>query len=184
MEQISAKVLSFPVLDNSAWNPSQGGPALMPRQVTDRDRKPLVVIAEDNRLQRGLLCAFLESEQFHVVTCRDGERALHFCQEAGHIDLLLSDVNMPYMDGDRLAAAVLCNRPSLPVILMSSEPPSMRSHAMLAGRNWTFLQKPYTLPSLLALARQTLAKSVSRERLIPSGEQAKTVSICKAGSGH
>jgi CheY-like chemotaxis protein len=71
----------------------------------------------------------------------------------GHIDLLLSDVIMPFMQGNDLAARMVESRPDLRVLFMSGfAQPAFGA----TGPDRVLLDKPFNEPTLLARVRQAL----------------------------
>lgn len=72
-----------------------------------------ILIAEDNEPLRQLLCLFLEGEGFQVLQGRNGKEALTIAKEyIGRIDVLISDVLMPELDGAGLAVKMWEVRPA------------------------------------------------------------------------
>jgi DNA-binding NtrC family response regulator len=110
-----------------------------------RSSKSTILIADDDSLILSLLADLLRQHEFHVVTACDGAQALELARDhADEIDLLLTDFEMPHMNGVQLAAAIREFRPRIGVVLMSG---SHRVHAASDARS-TFLSKPFT-PRLL-----------------------------------
>ena len=110
-----------------------------------RSSKSTILIADDDSLILALLADVLREHEFHVVTACDGAQALKLARDhGGQIDLLLTDFEMPHMNGVQLAAAIREFRPRIGVVLMSG------SHNLEAasGLESTFLSKPFT-PRLL-----------------------------------
>lgn len=83
----------------------------------------VVLLAEDDRAVRRLLSNELRRRGFTVLEARHGGEALEICrQHGGHIDVLLTDVVMPTMNGADLAAAASPMRPEMTVLFMSGHP--------------------------------------------------------------
>jgi CheY-like chemotaxis protein len=102
----------------------------------------LILIVDDDELVRGVVMELLEDVKFSVIEARSGAEALDLIRCRSDLSLVISDVNMPEMDGYRLVEEVTSMRPSLPVILMSGRPSQ--------GRDVLFLAKPFTRDGLLA----------------------------------
>ena len=64
-----------------------------------------ILVAEDDRNLNRMICAKLKQEQYHVFSAYDGQEALDI-MEREHIDLVISDVMMPRMDGLELTSAL------------------------------------------------------------------------------
>ncbi len=129
------------------------------------------LLVEDERAVRLVVERALRRGGLDVITASDGGIAL---DEIGDrmIDVLVSDVVMPGMDGVALIEAIRARRPGLPVVLMSgyAEPPQRRA---LDDAGAVFLAKPFAADDLLdavrtALAAQSLDTAGSR-RIAASG---------------
>ena len=70
-------------------------------------------------------------------------------------DLVVTDLQMPDMDGLQLLTAVQKHFPKVPVILMSGSPGASRAQALAAGAV-AFLQKPFAFNDLLVLVARAL----------------------------
>lgn len=79
-----------------------------------------ILIAEDETTARLLLARALETDGHEIVAVGDGAAALDYLQSGGAVDLLLTDISMPVMDGIALALAVNRDRPALPIFLMTA----------------------------------------------------------------
>jgi two-component system cell cycle sensor histidine kinase/response regulator CckA len=99
-----------------------------------------VLIAEDEPAIRSMLQAFLRMWGYRTLVASNGKQALEVSeQHKGDIDILLSDVTMPVMDGQELAEKLTRKRPFIRVILMSGF-----SHMQVVlRRGWKFIQKPF-----------------------------------------
>jgi len=109
-----------------------------------------LLLAEDEPALRELLKCYLEQCGYRVLVAEDGIDALDISEKfAGRIDLLLSDVLMPNMDGVTLAQMMTMARPQMEILLMSAY--TGGSFNALRGNSFaaSFLQKPFSLPELL-----------------------------------
>jgi CheY-like chemotaxis protein len=85
-------------------------------------RQPLVLIVDDEAQVRVLLGLVLKKRGFKVLEAVDGENALEIVQGCGGaIDAVVSDFDMPKMDGKRLIRHLKSEFPSIPVLLLSSQ---------------------------------------------------------------
>jgi two-component system, cell cycle response regulator CpdR len=81
---------------------------------------PRVLIAEDEEPLRMLVARALAMDGHETVTARDGAEALEILtRREGAFDLLLTDIQMPVMDGIALALAVARDFPDLTILLMT-----------------------------------------------------------------
>jgi CheY-like chemotaxis protein len=86
-----------------------------------------------------------------------GAKAIDAAKEHdGHIDLLLTDVVMPQMQGNEVARVIAADRPGLRVLFMSgyAEPALGAGWSLEPGA--ILLEKPFTEPTVLALVRRVL----------------------------
>jgi CheY-like chemotaxis protein len=119
------------------------------------DRTPILV-AEDEAMLRLITVEVLQDAGFEVFEAADGAEALDVLKANPLIELLVSDIKMPRMDGYALVEAGLAFRPELKVVLMtgySQEPPP----AIQRIHDIQILRKPFNLERLCALATQMTA---------------------------
>lgn len=125
--------------------------------------KPTLLLLDDNPLVLKLGRALLEREGCHVVTTSNwGEFGQAMI--ASPPDLILMDVNMPSISGNRLTE-ILKNNPkksTIPVVLMSDMPETALAQiAEKSGAN-TWIRKPLTRDKLVALLEKFVAGWVRR----------------------
>jgi CheY-like chemotaxis protein len=105
-----------------------------------------------------LLEKVLRRHEFHVLTARDGAQALDRAREHSHqIDLLVTDFEMPHMNGIQLPTAIRQFQPRIGVVLMSG------SHNLeaVSESGSTFLSKPFSPRLLLETITGLLGDSPS-----------------------
>ncbi len=115
-----------------------------------------ILLVEDDEVVRTMTVEILTSLGYSVLEAVDGEDALLTCKRYhGRIELLLTDVVMPRMNGADLAMKVLKLRPDIKVLFMSGyTDDAVVRHGILKD-HVAFLQKPVT-PNLLAQALRTI----------------------------
>ena len=108
-----------------------------------------VLVIEDNEGLRDYLRVALESQEYEVLTARDGQEALGYLN--GHrVDAVLTDIFMPEMDGIETIATLRKQFPGVRIIAMSGRPGvDYLSVARELGVTRT-LRKPFELNELLA----------------------------------
>jgi CheY-like chemotaxis protein len=118
----------------------------------------LVLLVEDNSVVRGLVSKALKRHGYRVVEASSGEQALALAETVReHIDLILSDVVMPGMQGPQLVARLMVTRPRSKVLYMSGYPADAFSKGQeAAGPPGEWLQKPFTTGRLLQRVRELL----------------------------
>lgn len=116
-----------------------------------------VLVVEDEGQVRTLECGLLEASGYHVLAASHGGEALRICQEySGTIDLLVTDLILPHMNGRELASRVVPIRPSMKVLYVSGYPDETLVAAGVARSKVPFLQKPFASDALLQSVRTVL----------------------------
>jgi CheY-like chemotaxis protein len=114
-----------------------------------------ILVADDEPTIRAYIARVLVTEGFRVVAAVDGQDALdQFRLLDGSIDLLLTDVRMPRMDGLALARSLVDLRPGVPVLFISGYPLDHELRLWNSGN--CFLRKPFTRQVLLDAVRKCL----------------------------
>lgn len=116
------------------------------------DAKPTVLIVDDEPSIREVVATLLEDEGYAVACARDGAEALAVVDDDG-IDLVISDVVMPKLDGHALARKLQTRPRRVPVVLMSAN----RAESIVPGV--PLLRKPFDVERLLDVVDETLARS-------------------------
>jgi PAS domain S-box-containing protein len=121
-----------------------------------------ILVVEDEEGLRLLVTRFLHAAGYTVLAAADGEQALLASQQhAGKIDLLLTDVVMPRMNGRQLAERLHEIRPGLKLLYMSGYPDqAIIDHGVLATGT-QLLAKPFTEADLTRKVRAVLDGMVS-----------------------
>src|SRR4029453_2166049 len=123
------------------------------------ESETVIVLAEDEPVIRNLVLLMLEKQGYAVLTANDGQEALEICEKfASPIQLLLTDVGMPKMDGVTLAEKVRARRPEIKIIAMSG---GTTMTVLKENVPDAFLRKPFKPPTLLQCVQRVLASSFS-----------------------
>jgi two-component system, cell cycle sensor histidine kinase and response regulator CckA len=116
-----------------------------------------ILLVEDEFLVRNLSRRILEKHGYDVLEAADGEQALHvFNLNRDRIDLLLTDVIMPKMNGVELRAELAKLRPDLPALFMSGYTGSILNNAGVAAAEHDLIRKPFTIETLIAAVRAAI----------------------------
>lgn len=122
-------------------------------------RKPCILVAED---EPGLLRLFSETlmnEGFDVVMAENGETALSAARDhEGPIDLLITDVEMPKLDGFDLQERLRQERPDVKLLVISGT-----LDPNIEGTDFPLLRKPFLMAELADKVRQILGQSSGRQ---------------------
>ena len=116
-----------------------------------------ILLVEDEDQVRNLARAFLERRGYRVVQAASGPEALKTLETyAGRIDLLLTDMVMPQMNGAALAERVKALRPEIRVLFMSGYTEGGAENQGLPAGEAQFLQKPFAASALERKVREAL----------------------------
>ncbi len=88
-------------------------------EVDSMREKKQILIADDEANLRRVLGAQLQRDGYDVLFAEDGEQALAMLSDH-HVDLVISDLRMPKLDGMQLLKRVVENKPELPVIIITA----------------------------------------------------------------
>ena len=116
-----------------------------------------ILLVEDDEPVRHLAARILSTSGYNVLQARDGLAALEIAESyPERIDLLLTDVMMPEMDGRELAEEMLGRRPETRLMFMSGYSRDGLPLVEDGEDSVTFLQKPFTSDSLSGSVRKAL----------------------------
>ncbi len=129
---------------------------LRPLPLSTQAGSETVLIVEDESGVRRLLRYVLEGRGYQVLEAANGEDALRVYQQAGQIDLVLTDIIMPQMGGRELADR-LCNLdPNVRIVFMSGYTDDVLVRTGELGKGMSFLQKPLRPDTLATKVREAL----------------------------
>jgi len=152
-----ARGANFEVLLPAAEGQAEADEARPPRPRPSRGR---LLLVEDEAAVRRLMTRMLERSGYETIVAADGEEALARAEEAS-IDLLVTDVVMPGLDGPGLARRLRERMPELPVLFLSGYPRDF--HPADANAADAFLAKPFDQHELLeAVERQLDSRQPQR----------------------
>jgi len=121
------------------------------REVTGEEVKKgagHILLVEDEAELRSANAEFLTSIGYSVICASSGPEALKLAREAGPIDLVISDVVMPKMNGREFADCLLRARPNTKLLFVSGYADDVVLHTGLSTQAMPFLQKPFSLKQL------------------------------------
>jgi|TARA_B100000959_G_C14696318_1_gene506904 CheY-like chemotaxis protein len=121
-------------------------------------QSPTILLVEDEPAIRSLIRRMLEGAGYELLIARNGNEALTVAkQHRGVIDLLLTDIVMPRMNGFELGEQIGSARPETNVLFVSGffkDSTAVRSGLRATGR--AFLLKPFTQDALLGKIQEVL----------------------------
>jgi len=116
-----------------------------------------ILLVEDEEAVRGLTSRILEKQGYRVIPAQHGREAMDIAaKEEGHIDLVLTDVVMPGMNGRGLVERLSGIRPRIKSLYMSGYTDDDIIRRGFLEPSKSFLQKPFTSDSLLQTVRKVL----------------------------
>jgi two-component system cell cycle sensor histidine kinase/response regulator CckA len=116
-----------------------------------------ILLVEDEDAVRLFGARALRNKGYRVLEANDGEHALDVINEFGDpIDLILTDVMMPGMDGHTLVRLILEELPSIKVILMSGYTEDSIPGEISGDASINFLAKPFSLQELASKVKEVL----------------------------
>jgi two-component system, cell cycle sensor histidine kinase and response regulator CckA len=157
---IPATLRRLPVDPTSDWATGSARAELVPADVPGA---PTILVAEDEAAVRALVEHVLRTAGFKVVAAVDGREALDLAGGLPKIDLLLTDVMMPRLNGPELAAALREWRPDQRVLFMSGFTNDSLGERGVISPDVELLPKPFAPNELLDRVRRVLAVPVGRE---------------------
>ncbi len=117
-----------------------------------------ILLADDDAAVRDLVRRALSADGHTVHVTQDGVEALESLGANGDgIDILITDVDMPQLDGITLAEKALLLKPGLAVILMSGFSDQLERAARLRVRQLLSISKPFTLDQIKQVVRSVLS---------------------------
>jgi len=117
-----------------------------------------ILLADDDAATRELVKRALESDGHSVQVTQDGSEALERVKtEGASFDLLVSDVEMPLLDGVALAESAYALQPKLRILLMSGFSDQLDRAKTLKGPKVGMLSKPFTLDQVRESVRKLLS---------------------------
>jgi two-component system cell cycle sensor histidine kinase/response regulator CckA len=124
----------------------------------------IVLIAEDEEPVRRMVARILWTEGYRTLEARDGAEALHLARlSLPHLDLVITDVVMPTMDGRELGRQLAQDCAGLPVLYISAYLKGDVFHRDGLDPSSFFLQKPFSDEDLLQKVKGLLATPRRRD---------------------
>lgn len=116
--------------------------------------KSIILVVEDDAIVRMLIVDVLDELEFKVLEADGCEQALEFLNdEDQHIDLMMTDVGLPVMDGRELATQARMVRPELPILFASGYAESIE-----VPQGMHVIGKPFSIDQLRDKVKGILGK--------------------------
>lgn len=131
----------------------------------------LILIVEDDSELREALCDTLELAGYDFVEAESGEQALEVL-EVRHVDMVISDVNMPGIDGHELLDRIRQQQPGLPVMLITAFGQVHKAVDAIRAGAVDYLMKPFAAQALVdAVERHARGAISSAQAFEPVAEE-------------
>ncbi len=118
----------------------------------------VILLVEDEEGLRALNARGLSSRGYTVLEAANGVEAIEMLDKHGSVDLVVSDVVMPEMDGPTLLKELRRRDPAVKIIFVSGYAEEAFSKNLPSQEQYLFLAKPFTLKQLVAEVKETLGK--------------------------
>ncbi len=142
----------LPGLSADAEPPREAGKHSMPTEGSET-----VLLVEDEPGVRNMVRQVLTSQGYDVHVACDGRDALRvYAELSQQVDLLVTDVVMPHMNGQELARQLIALQPDLKVVYISGYAEPVLARYGVSEEGVTFLQKPFTPQELRRRVREAL----------------------------
>ena len=118
-----------------------------------------LLVVEDDAAVRMIVLDELNELGYHTLEAMDATTALPILQSAAKIDLLISDVGLPGMNGRQLAEVARQHRPALPVLFMTGYAQSATARSEFLAPGMDMISKPFAMDDMAAKIRAMLGDS-------------------------
>ncbi len=137
--------------------PDPAAPIPLKPKAPDLTGQGTILLVEDEDGLRSLNARGLRSRGYTVIEAANGLEAMESLDhENGEIDLVVSDVVMPEMDGPTLLTEMRKLNPDLKIIFVSGYAEDAFEKSLPANEQFAFLPKPFTLSQLVAAVKETM----------------------------
>ena len=118
-----------------------------------------VLLVEDEDVVRQVAARALARQGYEVLEAGTGVEAMEVMErEKGRVDIVVSDVIMPEMDGPTLLKELRKTNPELKFIFVSGYPDDAFKRSLDENEAYAFLPKPFTLPQLAAKVKEEIGR--------------------------
>ncbi len=136
--------------------------------------KYTILIADDEKNIRNGIAEYLEAEGYETITAEDGKEAIAVINK-GSVDLVITDLKMPNVNGMEVLNYVVSHFPTMPVIILTGHGTVEDAVQAMRIGAFDFISKPLNLEHLVMLIQRALERQeLSRKNSELSQELAKT----------
>jgi PAS domain S-box-containing protein len=140
-----------------AGQPSTAHTGMKHGKETERGRGEIVLVVEDDTTVRQLITETLEELGYGYLAASTAQEAIPHLRSGQSIDLLVTDVGLPNMNGRQLAEIARQHRPELKILFITGYAENAAARADFLPQGAQILAKPFALDALSAKIRELLA---------------------------
>ncbi len=138
-----------------------------------------ILIVDDEKNYPPILSAILKEEGFETLTAFSGKEALEILKDSD-VDLVLTDMKMPFMDGIELLERIKDKDPDLPVIMMTAHGTVEKAVEAMQKGAYNYIMKPFDNERLIIYVN----KATAMYRVIKENRQLRSVVESKYSFGN
>jgi len=127
----------------------------------DRSR---ILVADDEPSLRRVLGALLQRQGHQVLTAQDGTEALSLASADGGVDVIVTDLKMPGIDGMELLRRTQLDHPDVPVILITAHGSVENAVTAVKLGAFDYIEKPFENDQILAVVDKALRQRAASKR--------------------
>ncbi|MGE4062845.1 MAG: PAS domain-containing protein [Rhodospirillaceae bacterium] len=116
-----------------------------------------ILLVEDEDAVRVFAARALKNKGYKVLEARTGEQALDILRDTTGVNLMITDMMMPGMDGGTLARLIRVERPEIRIIVISGYSEEVARGDIVDTADFHFLPKPFSLGQLASKVKEVLA---------------------------
>ena len=117
-----------------------------------------ILLVEDEDAVRVFAARALKAKGYKVMEARTGEQALDILRDTPAVDLMITDMMMPGMDGGTLARLIRVERPEIKIIVISGYSEEVARGDIVDTADFHFLPKPFSLGQLASKVKDVLTQ--------------------------
>ena len=123
------------------------------------EQKAPILLVDDEESIRAVTARALQTKGIEVIQASNAEEAIKILKDKKNLQLLITDMVMPGMNGEELIKEAQKLHASLPCLLMSGYSESFEKHTSDKTKNFYFIAKPFVLADLLTKVKELLEKN-------------------------
>src|SRR5262245_30406317 len=149
-----------PALEAHTDSEVTNGAAAEAKPKPDLTGQGTILLVEDEDGLRSLNARGLRSRGYSVIEAANGVEAIEaLAEKDGAVDLVVSDVVMPEMDGPTMLKEMRAKNPGIRIIFVSGYAEDAFEKSLPENQQFAFLPKPFTLAQLVAAVKETMTAS-------------------------